>query len=64
MLYILLTGEPPFYDEDNFELFEKIKTGNFTMNQPVWKEVSPEVIDLIKKLLLVEPSKRLTASQI
>lgn len=25
VMYILLCGEPPFYDEDNFELFEKIK---------------------------------------
>lgn len=60
VLYILLSGEPPFFDEDNFELFEKIKKGSYEMNQPIWNEVTEEAKDLIKKLLLVEPSKRLT----
>lgn len=31
VLYILLAGEPPFYDPDNFELFEKVKAGNYSM---------------------------------
>ena len=47
VLYILLCGEPPFYDNDNFELYEKIKQGKFTMNQPVWKYISSEAKDLI-----------------
>lgn len=36
VLYILLAGEPPFFDEDNFELYEMIKKGRYSMNQPVW----------------------------
>jgi hypothetical protein len=37
VLYILLAGEPPFYDPDNFELFEKVKAGKYSMKQPVWQ---------------------------
>ena len=36
VLYILLSGEPPFYDEDNFELYEKIKKCDYNFNNPIW----------------------------
>lgn len=61
VLFILLSGEPPFFDEDNFELFEKIKNGQYSMANPIWDHVSEEAKDLIRKLLVVEPTKRLSA---
>lgn len=64
VLFILLSGEPPFFDEDNFELFEKIKKCQYSMENPIWEHVSEEAKDLIRKLLVVEPNKRLSAEQI
>lgn len=64
VLYILLCGEPPFYDDDNFELFEKIKRCDYKFDQPIWDYISDEAKDLIRNLLIVEPGKRFTASQV
>lgn len=61
LMYILLSGEPPFYVSDRQKLFEKIKSGVFTMNQPEWKKVSGGAIDLIKQLLVTDPKQRITA---
>ena len=36
VLFIMLSGEPPFYHEDNFELFELIKGCKYTMDKPIW----------------------------
>ena len=36
VLFILLSGTPPFYDEDNFALFEKIKRCDYNFNAPSW----------------------------
>jgi calcium/calmodulin-dependent protein kinase I len=64
VMYILLCGEPPFYHDDNFEMFELIKRGNYSMTQPQWKNVSESGIDLIKRLLVVDPAKRITAKEL
>jgi len=58
VLYILLCGYPPFYDEDNLVLFEKIKNGDFSFPESSWSNVSAEVKDLLKKILEVDPKKR------
>jgi calcium/calmodulin-dependent protein kinase I len=36
VLYILLCGFPPFYDNDNMKLFEKIKLGKFDFPEQSW----------------------------
>lgn len=59
VLFILLSGMPPFYHEDNFELFEKIKKCDYSFKASVWKGVSNEAKDLISKLLTLEPAERL-----
>lgn len=61
--YILLGGYPPFYDENQGRMFRKIKRGEFKFHSPMWDNVSAEAKDLIKKLLVVDPSQRLTAEQ-
>ena len=63
-MFILLSGTPPFYHEDNFELFEIIKKGEYDFGAPAWKEVSAEAKDLIKKLLVIDPNNRITAKGI
>ena len=42
--YILLCGFPPFYDEDNQELFRNIKAGNYDFPTPYWDDISPHAI--------------------
>lgn len=64
VLFILLSGSPPFYHEDNFELFEIIKTGKYSFSAPQWKNISAEAKDLISKLLLTDPEKRIAGKDI
>ena len=64
VLFILLSGGPPFYDSDNFEMFEKIKRAEYSFEALSWQSVSPEAKDLISKLLVADPAQRLTGEQI
>lgn len=63
IMFILLGGYPPFYDEHEPRLFQKIRRGLFSFDDPVWNDVSATAKDLIRKLLVVDPSGRLTATQ-
>jgi len=62
--YILLCGFPPFYADSNAKLFEKIMAGSFSFPSPYWDKVSSEAKDLIRKMLVVDPSRRLTSKQV
>ena len=64
VLFIMLSGTPPFYHEDNFELFEIIKQGKFDFDAPAWKMISAEAKDLITRLLITDPDQRITAEEI
>jgi calcium/calmodulin-dependent protein kinase I len=64
ILYILLCGFPPFYDENNAKLFAQIKAAAYDFPSPYWDGVSKQAKDLISKLLVVEPTQRLSATQI
>jgi len=64
ILYTLLWGLPPFNEEKNSELFDKIKTASFSFPSPEWDHVSGEAKDLIGKLLVTNPDERLTADEI
>ncbi|KAI8370570.1 uncharacterized protein BYT42DRAFT_617113 [Radiomyces spectabilis] len=60
ILYALLTGHLPFDDENIRQLLKKVKAGKYTIPD----EVSPKAKDLITRILVVDPSKRLTMEQI
>jgi serine/threonine protein kinase len=64
ILYILLCGFPPFYHESTTQLYKQIKKGEYDFPAPYWTEVSEEAKDLVRKLLCVDPAKRLTAQQV
>jgi len=64
ILYILLCGFPPFYDDDNDKLFELIAKGKVEFPSPYWDNISDPAKDLIKKLLNVDPEKRLKSDDI
>jgi len=65
ILYIILCGFPPFYDEhdDLGRLYKKIKRADYDMPSPYFDAVSDSAKDLIQKLLVANPSERLTAEQ-
>ena len=63
MVYILLSGTPPFKGENNVEVFKSVKKGVFAFNDSAWKVVSAEAKDFITKLLVVDSKKRLTGEQ-
>ncbi|XP_015589603.1 calcium/calmodulin-dependent protein kinase type II alpha chain isoform X26 [Cephus cinctus] len=63
ILYILLVGYPPFWDEDQHRLYSQIKTGSYDYPSPEWDTVTPEAKNLINQMLTVNPGKRITASE-
>jgi calcium-dependent protein kinase len=63
ILYILLSGQPPFGGKDEDEIFDKIKGGRFDITSGIWKSTSKEAKDLIKGLLTRNAKLRLSADQ-
>uniref|UniRef100_A0A4W3HGN1 calcium/calmodulin-dependent protein kinase n=1 Tax=Callorhinchus milii TaxID=7868 RepID=A0A4W3HGN1_CALMI len=64
ILYILLVGYPPFWDEDQHRLYQQIKAGAYDFPSPEWDTVTPEAKDLINKMLTINPSKRISAAEV
>jgi serine/threonine protein kinase len=60
VLYTLLCGFPPFYDESIKILTEKVAKGQYTFLSPWWDTISDEAKDLVENLLHVDPEKRFT----
>ncbi|XP_027042895.1 calcium/calmodulin-dependent protein kinase type II delta chain-like isoform X1 [Pocillopora damicornis] len=63
ILYILLVGYPPFWDEDQHKLYAQIKAGAYDYPSPEWDTVTDEAKELINTLLCVDQSKRITATE-
>lgn len=62
ILYILLCGYPPFAGENHASIFEKVVRASYKFASPDWDEVSEDAKDLVRKLLTVDRSQRLTAT--
>ncbi|KAI8617039.1 kinase-like domain-containing protein [Chytriomyces sp. MP71] len=64
ILYICLVGQPPFSEElAPPSMMDQIKMAKFSFPSPWWDGISREAKDLIRKLIVVDPSKRLTSKQ-
>uniref|UniRef100_A0AAZ3PIW9 calcium/calmodulin-dependent protein kinase n=1 Tax=Oncorhynchus tshawytscha TaxID=74940 RepID=A0AAZ3PIW9_ONCTS len=63
ILYILLVGYPPFWDEDQHRLYQQIKAGAYDFPSPEWDTVTPDAKDLINKMLTINPGKRITTAE-
>uniref|UniRef100_A0A452RL50 calcium/calmodulin-dependent protein kinase n=1 Tax=Ursus americanus TaxID=9643 RepID=A0A452RL50_URSAM len=63
ILYILLVGYPPFWDEDQHKLYQQIKAGAYDFPSPEWDTVTPEAKNLINQMLTINPAKRITAHE-
>ncbi|KAF2236432.1 Pkinase-domain-containing protein [Viridothelium virens] len=63
VLYTLLCGFPPFYDESIQVLTEKVARGQYTFLSPWWDDISKSAQDLVSHLLTVDPEKRYDIKQ-
>jgi len=63
MIYVILVGFPPFNGDNHKEIFENIMHDDLIFDYPEFENISEEAIDLMKKMIVKEPSQRLTASQ-
>ena len=63
VLYTLLCGFPPFYDESIDVLTRKVARGEYTFLSPWWDDISKQAKDLISHLLELDPEKRYTIKE-
>ena len=69
IMYIMLCGYPPFYSEVPHQslsnrMKQKIMSADFDFPENDWKSITDEAKDLIKKMLCVEPSERLSIEEV
>ncbi|XP_029126464.1 calcium-dependent protein kinase 4 [Cajanus cajan] len=64
ILYILLSGMPPFWGKTKSRIFEAVKTANLRFPSEPWDYVSKSAKDLIRGMLCTESSRRLTAKEV
>lgn len=64
ILFICLSGYPPFSEhKTQVSLKDQITSGKYNFIPEVWTDVSEEALDLVKKLLVVDPKARLTTEE-
>jgi serine/threonine protein kinase len=61
--YILLSGYPPFNGATNRETHESVLRGRYEFHTGDWKDISPEAMDFVRRLLQMDPRRRMTAHQ-
>ncbi|CAM8993031.1 unnamed protein product [Rhodiola kirilowii] len=64
ILYILLSGVPPFWGDGETAIFNSILKGELDFESEPWPSISYSAIDLVRKMLTQDPKKRLTAAQV
>ena len=64
ILFVLLSGRPPFDGTDTDEIFSKIKKGKIDVDSSEWADISEEAKNLVKRMLYLNESKRPTAEEI
>ncbi|KAG5243858.1 calcium-dependent protein [Salix suchowensis] len=64
IIYILLSGVPPFWDETEQGIFEQVLKGELDFESEPWPNISESAKDLVRKMLVREPKRRLTAQEV
>ncbi|CAN6341077.1 unnamed protein product [Urochloa humidicola] len=64
ILYILLSGVPPFWAENEDGIFDAVLQGHIDFASDPWPSISNSAKDLVKKMLRQDPKERLTAAEI
>jgi calcium-dependent protein kinase len=60
LLYVLLSGYPPFFGETDHEVYAEIIKGDYDFEEEIWEDISDNAKDLICKLLC-KPEERLNS---
>lgn len=63
VMYTLLAGSPPFWNRKQMKMLRDIMDGNYKFPSPEWDEISETAKDLIRRMLVVQPRKRITAAE-
>eukprot|EP00421_Protoceratium_reticulatum_P068336 CAMPEP_0168415366 /NCGR_PEP_ID=MMETSP0228-20121227/30197_1 /TAXON_ID=133427 /ORGANISM="Protoceratium reticulatum, Strain CCCM 535 (=CCMP 1889)" /LENGTH=457 /DNA_ID=CAMNT_0008429177 /DNA_START=9 /DNA_END=1379 /DNA_ORIENTATION=- len=63
IMYVLLSGQPPFGGRNDAEVMQSVRRGNYAFSGPLWRGVSEDAKDLIRSLLKYQPQDRLTAER-
>jgi len=64
LLYIMLSGTLPFYADNPDDFLELVLSSSFSFPDSEWADVGEEAKDLIRKILVPDPKRRLTVRQI
>ena len=63
IMYILLSARPPFGGENDNEIMGRVAYGKYDLSSPPFNKLSKSSLDLIQKLLTMDPNQRITAEQ-
>nr|CAB3451978.1 unnamed protein product [Digitaria exilis] len=63
IIYILLSGVPPFWDETEQGIFDQVLKGELDFSSDPWPSISESAKDLVRKMLNRDPRNRLTAHE-
>ncbi|KAJ7971348.1 putative Calcium-dependent protein kinase [Quillaja saponaria] len=64
IIYILLCGVPPFWAESEDDIFEEVLHGDLDFSSDPWPNISKSAEDLVRKMLVRDPRKRITAHEV
>ncbi|XP_038892170.1 calcium-dependent protein kinase 1-like [Benincasa hispida] len=64
IVYILLSGVPPFWAESEQGIFEEVLHGDLDFSSDPWPSISDSAKDLVRRMLIRDPKKRLTAYEV
>lgn len=63
ILYIMISGRPPFDGRNEREILQRVQTGAYSLETPEWKQTSSAVRDLISKMMDFDYNKRFSATE-
>ena len=63
IMYILLSARPPFGGEDDNDIMERVAIGRYDLESPPFNKLSKNCLDLIQRLLTMDPNSRISAEQ-
>ena len=64
IIYVLLCGFPPFYANNDAQLYAKIKACKYSFIKPHWDPISESAKDFIRRMLVVDPKQRASIDEL